>query len=90
MNEPEKRFCYQCKKQIPNVSGKYFCSKECWEEWGKSYKPIKGSKRSIEEIQTKLLEIGKRRSNEKKGSVVQQGKLDDSFEVAREIFEEKS
>ena len=51
------RTCYQCHKEIPDVEGKYFCSRECWDKYGSTYKPLKGSKRSIEEIQKKLREF---------------------------------
>ena len=53
------RICYQCKKEIADVEWKYFCSKECWDKFGSHMKPIKGTKKSIEEIQAKLLEFSK-------------------------------
>lgn len=60
-----KRHCYQCKKEIPNKEGKYFCSRECWELWGKNYQPLHGSHRSIQELQNRLLEIKKERFSRK-------------------------
>lgn len=57
--EQSERKCYQCHKEIPNVEVKYFCSKECWDIYGKSYKPLKKTKADIQTIQKRLSEMGK-------------------------------
>lgn len=47
------RTCYQCGKEIPDVSGKYFCSQECWDKYGENQnkKKPKNSRLTIKEIQ---------------------------------------
>lgn len=67
------RNCYQCKKEIKDVPGKYYCSQECWDVFGKNFKKII-NKPTIKEIQSKLLEIGK-------------SKKFNTYELAKEIFE---
>ena len=57
------RECYQCKKEIKDVEGKYFCNRECWEAWQKENYKEDPKRRSltIKEIQKKLIEMGKTR-----------------------------
>lgn len=52
------RNCYNCNKEINNIEGKYYCSKECWEKYGENFKKIP-SRLTIKELQDKVLELGK-------------------------------
>lgn len=53
-----KRNCYNCNKEINNIEGKYFCSRECWEKYGENFKKIP-SRLTIKELQEKVLGLGK-------------------------------
>lgn len=61
MRDEKGRHCYVCKKDIPDIDGKYFCSRECWNEYGKDYKPLKrvgqDSKVDIKRLQERALEL---------------------------------
>ena len=48
-----ERSCYQCGKEIQNISGKYFCSRECWDKYGENQdkKKPQNAKLTIKEIQ---------------------------------------
>lgn len=52
------RNCYQCNKEINNIEGKYYCSRECWEKYGENFKKIT-TKPTIKELQEKVLALGK-------------------------------
>jgi len=76
MQQMEHRYCYQCKKEIENKVGKYYCSRKCWEDWkAENYKNSAENKKllSIKEIKDRLREMGK-------------GKKEDQFEQAKVIF----
>lgn len=68
------RKCYKCNKEIKNIPGKYFCSRDCWEKYGENFKKIP-SRLTIKEIQEKVLLMGK--SAEKK---------DDIISIAEKLF----
>lgn len=74
--EAQPRNCYECGKEVGKRLGKYFCSRECWEAWQKKNyadSPKLKRKRTLEEMQQKLKEWGK-------------GKTDDIVDVAKNLF----
>lgn len=56
------RTCYTCNKEINNIEGKYYCSRECWEKYGENFKKIP-SRLTIKELQEKVLGLGKSAKN---------------------------
>lgn len=63
------RKCYQCNKEIKDILGKYYCSRECWEKYGENFKKIT-TKPTIKELQAKILELGKSAKKEKTESSI--------------------
>jgi uncharacterized Zn finger protein (UPF0148 family) len=57
------RNCYECGKPLGEKRGKFFCSREHWAEWAKknyTNNPRMKKQLTIEEMQARLLEMGKK------------------------------
>ena len=61
MNKQEAksdRTCYTCGKEIKDIPGKYFCSKECWVKYGEKHYPK--TRHSTKYMVERLKEMGKK------------------------------
>ena len=70
------RICYQCKKEIEDKEGKYFCSRVCWDKYGETY-PSPTKTTSLKKMQERLLQMAKEARENKP----------DIIKTAEKIFE---